>query len=405
MKGIELAEVRDTIVRAFNADEFDMLLYERLDFDRPSAVADGPFKKVVTDVLLQFEREGREPYLIAEVAAVRPLRADVQEVYRKYALHLVGEVYEGKVKGNQLEVLEKYGLKVLEKYGLAPAVEWQKAGKPQLPQAVPATHEGFQKRVRADLPFLNPYTFAVEQIKNTRRVCRVEVDGSPLGTGFLVGRDAVLTNYHVLKDLIDGQAGGERVVCRFDYHVGDGGGVREGKPVALKGAFADWHLDSSPPLTDPQENAGNPVPTPDQLDHALVRLAEEVGAEPIYADYPDGPKRGWVKVPPGPPALGVDAPVFILQHPNTAPAKLALDTKAILSVNPNRTRVRYTTNTDQGSSGSPCFNEDWGLLALHHFGDPLHQKAEFNQGIPIDTIRARLTREGKAGHLGGEPPT
>jgi hypothetical protein len=171
------------------------------------------------------------------------------------------------------------------------------------------------------------------------------------------------------------------------------------------GAFRDWHLDSSPGLTDAEENAGAPLPTVDQLDHALVRLAEEIGTGPIFAAYPDGPKRGWVKVPAAAPALGKGAPLAILHHPQGAPVKLALDTEAVLSVNDNRTRVRYTTNTDQGSSGSPCFDQDWGLVAMHHFGDPLHQQAEFNQGVPIAAVRARLTRKGVAQNLGEAPPS
>jgi hypothetical protein len=360
-------------------------------------VAEGPFKKVVTDVLRRFEQEGRDAYLIAAVAAVRPLKADVQDVYRKYARGLIGQAYGDKVEAEQL--------KALERYGLAPTVELQKAGKAQLPVAVPVTHEGFQKRIRQALHDVDPWVFATQQLKQMRRVCRVEVDGAALGTGFLVGKDVVLTNHHVLREVIDAKGAGGRVVCRFDYHLGEGGGVGEGKPVPLKAAFNEWCLDSSPSLTDPQENAGAPPPTADQLDHALVRLAEEVGTEPIFAAYPDGPKRGWVKVPAGPPALGVGAPVAILHHPQGAPVKLALDTQSVLSVNANQTRVRYTTNTDQGSSGSPCFDQDWRLVALHHFGDPLHQQAEFNQGVPIAAIRARLTRKGVAQNLGGDPPS
>jgi hypothetical protein len=90
MTGLQFTEVRDAIARAFGADEFDMFLYERLNFNRPDYVADGPFKLVVTNVLKHFEREGLDPYLIAEVAAARPKKADVQEVYRKYARALIG---------------------------------------------------------------------------------------------------------------------------------------------------------------------------------------------------------------------------------------------------------------------------------------------------------------------------
>src|SRR6188472_1220128 len=110
MKGIEFAEVRDAVARAFGPDDFDMFLYEKLDFDRPAEVADGPFKKVVTDVVRKFEQEGRDPYLIAEVAAARPFKADVQEVYRKYARGLIESAYGERVEAEKLKALERYGL-------------------------------------------------------------------------------------------------------------------------------------------------------------------------------------------------------------------------------------------------------------------------------------------------------
>ena len=396
MKGVELAEVRDVIVGVFDLPKFDMFLRDRFDFDRKAEVADGPFREVVHDVLEHFEQQGADPYLIAEVAAARPMRKDVQALYDKYARGLIGEAYGRQIEQKKAEQLGRYGL--------FPTVVLQTAGLAQLPAAVPATHLGFQKKIRQSLPDVDAWVFATQQLKQMRRVCRVEVDGAPLGTGFLVGPDAVLTNHHVVREAIDSQWPGERVVCRFDYHIGEGGGLADGTAVALRGAFADWHLDSSPGLTDAQENAGDPPPTPDQLDHALLRLADAAGTRPLFADYPDGPKRGWVKVPPAAPATAKGMPLAILHHPQGAPVKLALDTEAVLSVNANRTRVRYTTNTDQGSSGSPCFDAHWGLVALHHFGDPLHQQAEFNQGVPIATIRGRLTRNGVAKHLGGDPP-
>src|SRR4051794_37547999 len=106
MTGIEFADVRDAIARAFSADEFDMFLYERLNFNRPDYVADGPFKLVVTNVLKDFENKGLDPYLIAEVAAARPLKADVQEVYCKYARGLIAEARNEKVEAEKIKALE-----------------------------------------------------------------------------------------------------------------------------------------------------------------------------------------------------------------------------------------------------------------------------------------------------------
>ena len=80
--------------------------------------------------------------------------------------------------------------------------------------------------------------------------------------------------------------------------------------------------------------------------------------------------------------------------------KLALDTQAVVGLNGNGTRIRYRTNTDPGSSGSPVFTMDWDIVALHHYGDPNWQKPLFNQGVPIELIRARIVKDGFEGVLG-----
>src|SRR5262249_36255187 len=86
--------------------------------------------------------------------------------------------------------------------------------------------------------------------------------------------------------------------------------------------------------------------------------------------------------------------ILIVQHPRGRPMELALGANALIGPNGNGTRVRYRTNTEPGSSGSPVFDLDWNLVALHHAGDPvyrLHYTAQWNQGIPFHLIAARLT--------------
>jgi V8-like Glu-specific endopeptidase len=49
-----------------------------------------------------------------------------------------------------------------------------------------------------------------------------------------------------------------------------------------------------------------------------------------------------------------------------------------------------------GSSGSPCFNANLELVALHHAGDPTvpWEQPEWNQAIPVQNIVADLIAQG-----------
>lgn len=110
-------------------------------------------------------------------------------------------------------------------------------------------------------------------------------------------------------------------------------------------------------------------------------------------DPSDSPLRGWIQVTNEEYAFLPHSPLIIMQHPKGEPLKLALDTDAIISVNANSTRVTYKTNTEPGSSGSPCFNLNWDLVALHHSGDASF-KPEYNEGIPLSAILALLKQRG-----------
>jgi len=46
--------------------------------------------------------------------------------------------------------------------------------------------------------------------------------------------------------------------------------------------------------------------------------------------------------------------------------KLSISCDGITGVYADRGLVQYVNKTSGGSSGSPCFNENWHLVALHH---------------------------------------
>jgi hypothetical protein len=235
------------------------------------------------------------------------------------------------------------------------------------------------------------------------QVCRVEASRFH-GTGFLLGPDVVMTNYHVVEPVIKrAGVGAERVILRFDYkRLEDGTTLNPGKEYRLA---AEWLIDHSPTsAVDYQPEPKSGVPKPDELDYVLLRVEGTPGLDPV-GDSPDpeAPPRKWIEIATKPYEFPEDTPLFIVQHPQGEPLKLALDDDAIIGLNDNATRVKYETNTESGSSGSPCFNADWELVALHHSGDPNFDPAHkpaYNEGIPMTAIVKLLQERGHLDKLG-----
>ncbi len=220
------------------------------------------------------------------------------------------------------------------------------------------------------------------------QICRLEIAGKPAGTGFLIGPDLLMTCYHVVEDLIHELEPPESLIARFDYKLSRRQGfVDPGREFRLAPA---WLIDALP--YNAQEAAGdeNALPSPDELDYAILRLDGNPGQKPVSEKSADERPRGWVEFTGRAVEFAPGSPLFIVQHPSGAPLKLALDTRAVLGLNANGTRVRYRTHTQPGSSGSPCFNQQWELVALHHSGI-----VPFNEGIPTGLIAAALQRRGR----------
>lgn len=235
------------------------------------------------------------------------------------------------------------------------------------------------------------------------RVCRIEIQNGGYGTGFLLGSDVVMTNYHVVESVIGGKHGPGDVVLRFDYRrLRDGTTLNQGKVFRLPATSGDWLVDHSPySRVDLESGPKSGLPEPNELDYALLRVDGSPGDESVgEKPEPGAPSRGWLDIDETDYGFQADTPLFIVQHPKGAPLKLALDSKAVIGLNANGTRVTYRTNTDPGSSGSPAFDQNWNLVALHHSGDPDSINPTYNEGIPFGAI-VKLLREREVDrHLG-----
>lgn len=210
-------------------------------------------------------------------------------------------------------------------------------------------------------------------------VARIEVpEGIARGTGFLIGPDLLLTNQHVLRSRAEVQAA--RAVFSYQLRPARGSNM-----LALDAGF----YYSSPE---------------DELDYALVRVADRplgdvaVGAAADSQNLKDlvlnGVHRGYLHCDRR-SIVELDR-INILQHAEGLAMKAALTSNRVAEViSSPAARVRYETDTQEGSSGSPGLSMKWSVLALHKGTED--RPGGYNVGVPItailDDLQAQATRE------------
>lgn len=213
------------------------------------------------------------------------------------------------------------------------------------------------------------------------QTCRIEYPVNlARGSGWLVGPDLVLTNWHVINKLLPGgELTASEAVCRFDYMV-TAAGIQPGTEVRLA---TEWCVDFSPASAS-ETGQGTEEPNPDLLDYALIRLATQVGAE-----------RGWVKLHGNEQLPNENSIVSVLQYPDGHPLKLSLGD--VTGRSADRLRFFHTANTRGGSSGSLVLDAACDPVGLHHAGDLLYHTGkigapERNQAVPIGLVASRLKK-------------
>ncbi|MEU5322884.1 trypsin-like peptidase domain-containing protein [Streptomyces sp. NPDC021056] len=195
-------------------------------------------------------------------------------------------------------------------------------------------------------------------------VCRLRVealDGTLYhGTAFRIADDLLLTNHHVLFDRDGGSP--RAVEAWFGYEAELNGRTREHEVVSC--------------------DAGSAVGEA-ELDWAVVRSAEPLPADALRVALPSGVQ------------VSLNDRVYIIQHPHGGVKKLAARHNVVRHV--DDTVVQYWTDTEQGSSGSPVFDEAWNLVALHRRWLRIgadDQPAEFrNEGVKIERVLEGLVRK------------
>lgn len=170
------------------------------------------------------------------------------------------------------------------------------------------------------------------------------------GTGFLVGDGVLITNNHVLASsdaaiLAEAEAYFERDIYGRDRQP--------------------WRFQLDPKLFF----------TSVDLDFTIVGVApRDIEGEHQLADL------GWLPLIGGLGKVADGEWLTIIQHPAGERKQICVRENRLLKRDADV--LWYSTDTLGGSSGSPVFNNDWLLVALHHSGIP--EKNAKGQWLTID---------------------
>ncbi len=188
------------------------------------------------------------------------------------------------------------------------------------------------------------YSNFVELIVNAKqKVGRIEIkQGSRnigFATGFMVAENLLLTNWHVFRtrsEIADSE-------IQFFYEYDTAG--NPGTPVSFK-LQSEIFFHSSK-----------------ELDYCVVAVnPTDITGSKKLSDI------GYIFLDPALGKLGTEEEeaLNIIHHPDGDYMQLSIRENLFVKITP--ISIWYKTDTAPGSSGSPVFNDQWQVVALHHMG-------------------------------------
>ncbi len=184
-----------------------------------------------------------------------------------------------------------------------------------------------------------------------------------LGTGWLLSKDLVITNHHVINAREPGEA--DATVADFKL---------QGDNAAIK---FDFNSSQAAGVTS---NAAKLEASDKALDFAIFRLSAAVDRNPM-------------RLLPETVVVNKDKPqvVNIIQHPQGSAKRVAFRNNHIYEA--TFPKLTYFTDTDGGTSGSAVFDDNWVVIGLHR-ASKLVPEIEYNgettswinEGVQIKAI-------------------
>lgn len=209
------------------------------------------------------------------------------------------------------------------------------------------------------------------------------LNNNPQGSGFLVAPGLFLTNHHVVPSPADA----EQFCVEFDYEFDTSNKLREQSRFAFDPARCF--------VTDGIQG----------LDYTLIALGERLSGSRNSDTF------GYIPLSEANDKHMLGEIANIIQHPRGRYKEVVLRENRLVARDETMQVLHYIADTEPGSSGSPVFNNDWEVIALHHWAGPYREvktpdgrplNREINEGIRISAIVNDLRRRapGLAGPTG-----
>lgn len=239
-----------------------------------------------------------------------------------------------------------------------------------------------------ELNFSGAGSFSIDALTQILQACSAigcvcNKAGCRLGTGFLVEASTLglehrgkvfVTNAHVLSNEVEGALRPAEGLVSFEM------ACIEGKPV--------FHKIEKILFTSPPGSLGQACSPCENLDVTVVQLEQ-------------GPSDcAGLSLSAYLPIVDGDAKAYVIGHPRGSGLQVSVHDSELLAVDEASRLLHYRTPTDPGSSGSPVFNEQWKVIALHHGGSscmprfrPASGVYQANEGVTMQAIREGIRAE------------
>lgn len=200
-------------------------------------------------------------------------------------------------------------------------------------------------------------------------------NGGPQGSGFVVAPGLFLTNHHVLTS----ESAAAGFCVEFDYEID-----LNDRPRSISRFAFDPERCF---VTDGIEG----------LDFTLIAIGAKMAGPRKLDEF------GYIPLSDAKDKHMLGEVANLVQHPLGRYKEVVLRENRLVARNETAQVLHYIADTEQGSSGSPVFNNEWEAIALHHWAGPYREivstggaplDREINEGIRISaivkTLRQRL---------------